>query len=242
MGTIPICRRLPMRARLLILAAISLGPFAACNPSSSIEDGDTIGPTITVAEGFVAASMIPLANGRVALIDANNDASGETLLAALDAQGYDPGDVTDIFITHGHSDHLGGITAFPGATVHGFSEDNDLIEANGPEGVAISAPLSDDDRIDLGPGLEVEVFHIPGHTPGSAAYLIGGVLLMGDAATAKEDGTIAPPPRFFSEDPDEAEAAIRRLADELEGRGGEIQWMVFSHSGPLAGADALFAF
>lgn len=231
-----------MRSAPAILLSLALGVSTACNPSTDIQDGQALGPAITIAEGFVSASMIPLPSGKVAFIDANNDTSGESLLAALNQGGYAPGDVSDIFITHGHGDHLGGISAFPEAEIHGFTADNYLIEEEGPEGVEITTALNDGDLISLGQGLEMEVFHIPGHTPGSAAYLLGGVLFMGDAATAKKDGTIAPPPRFFSEDPDQAEAAIRNLANELAQRGGEIQWLAFSHSGPLEGPEALFDF
>lgn len=44
-------------------------------------------------------------------------------------------------------------------------------------------PVRDGDRIDLGGDYEVEVFDIPGHTPGSVAFLDRkrGIMLTGDA-------------------------------------------------------------
>lgn len=49
----------------------------------------------------------------------------ETAVAQVRALGYDPGAVTDIVVTHLDMDHAGGISDFPHARVHVFSDELD---------------------------------------------------------------------------------------------------------------------
>jgi glyoxylase-like metal-dependent hydrolase (beta-lactamase superfamily II) len=59
------------------------------------------------------------------------------LLANLRAAGYEPEQIDDVFLTHLHPDHVGGLTAngalpFPNATIHADKRDSDywLSQAN----------------------------------------------------------------------------------------------------------------
>jgi glyoxylase-like metal-dependent hydrolase (beta-lactamase superfamily II) len=122
-------------------------------------------------------------------------ARGGRLPASLRAAGVAPSQVTDIFISHRHADHVGGLLArdgalaFPNATVHltttewaGMQADADaaaLVAAIAPK-VAAFEPGAE-----LVPGTVTAVVD-NGHTPGHSAYLItsGGdrLLYIGDTA------------------------------------------------------------
>jgi glyoxylase-like metal-dependent hydrolase (beta-lactamase superfamily II) len=86
------------------------------------------------------------------------------------------------------------------------------------------------------------VFAVPGHTAGSASYLTGGVLLMGDNATIGKDGKLLPAMWFFSDDQDQNKKSLAALAKKLEPRKDEIKLIAYGHSNTSDGLQALSSF
>jgi glyoxylase-like metal-dependent hydrolase (beta-lactamase superfamily II) len=131
------------------------------------------------------------------------DIAGE-LPASMMAAGELPASVTDIFISHAHGDHIGGLVtvtsglSFPNATIHiSAPEWNWLMNLSEDQaknyGIAqVSALVSTikpkvvpfEPGADLIPGI-VKAVELKGHTPGHSGYLIGSgadsVLVFGDA-------------------------------------------------------------
>ena len=123
---------------------------------------------------------------------------------SMAAAGEKPASVTDIFISHAHGDHIGGLVtstgalAFPNATIHisapewkwlsslsadeaknfGIQQVSALVSAIKPKVVAFEPGA------DLLPGI-VKAVELKGHTPGHSGYRIGSgtdsVLVFGDA-------------------------------------------------------------
>jgi glyoxylase-like metal-dependent hydrolase (beta-lactamase superfamily II) len=113
------------------------------------------------------------------------------LSTSLAAAGVDPGSVTDIFISHAHGDHVGGLVnaqgalSFPNATIHLSKPEWDYLsglnaDAAKSVGVAnhaalLSAMTPKVDAFapgsDLVPGT-VKAVEITGHTPGHSGYMI----------------------------------------------------------------------
>ena len=132
------------------------------------------------------------------------------LAGSLAEAGVEPQSVTDIFISHSHGDHVGGLVnaegalAFPNATIHMSKAEWKHMSANERYG-ALNAAIKP--KVDaFAPGTQlvqgtVKAVDIKGHTPGHSGYLItsGGdsLLYIGDSmhhfvvSVQKPDWTIA---------------------------------------------------
>ena len=97
-------------------------------------------------------------------------------------------EITHAFVTHTHPDHVGG--GFAGMEIDGVTE---LLgnckakvvvhkaEAEFLKGLSASDLIKTDsgDKIVVG-GIEIELMHTPGHTPGSQCFLVDGRVVSGD--------------------------------------------------------------
>lgn len=116
---------------------------------------------------------------RTMLFDAGLGAGKGQLMQSLQTAGVDPANITDVMISHGHPDHVGGLVAdgapaFPNAAIRMSEAEWALIRAN-PEMadlVRVIAPKVQAFRPDeeVAPGVEAQ--DTAGHTPGHVAYLI----------------------------------------------------------------------
>lgn len=206
----------------------------------------------TVQNGYVSAFVMPIGGSDFALIDCNDETAAPQLLAELKRRGAGPDNVKAIFLTHGHPDHTAGCQMFKSADVYAFEEDVALAGGNGqPKGaltsklpfpkekaVKVSRKLVDGASVVVG-DLEVRAFHVPGHTGGSAAFLVKGLLFLGDNATSKSDGRIVGAPWMFSDDPKQNVESVKRLAARLKSENAPVKTLVFAHSGPVDGLDKL---
>jgi len=146
---------------------------------------------------------------RVLLFDTGNGPSG-MLSASMATAGVGPAEVTDVFISHSHGDHVGGLVdadgalAFANANIHlsvnewAAMQENaqiaSLVTAISPRVVAFEPDA------DLVPGT-VKAEDIQGHTPGHSGYLItsgeASLLYIGDTmhhsviSVQRPDWTIA---------------------------------------------------
>lgn len=242
-------------AVVLLLIAVPVVFFgSAFVGTSAIEDGVELGSSRIVKDGFVDVGVVDLGDGKVALIDAGNDKEGKAILAELSRRKLGPDAVAAILLTHGHGDHLAGCHVFPSAPVYALAGDVGLAEgreaAKGPigklagvrpTGVKIARALTDGETLTLG-SRSIKVFAIPGHTAGSAAYLVDGVLFLGDSAGSSKEGKVLPAPWQFSEDGPQNRASLHALAERLRPEAASIKALVPAHSGVLKGLEPLLAF
>jgi hydroxyacylglutathione hydrolase len=106
-----------------------------------------------------------------------------------------------------------------------------------PTGISVTRTVVDGDTLMLGPH-RVRVFAVPGHTQGSAAYLVDDVLFMGDAADTKSDGTVIGSPWVFSDSQPQDRASLVALDERLTRENVPVKVIAFAHSGLLANGRA----
>jgi hydroxyacylglutathione hydrolase len=216
----------------------------------SITDGAEAGGLRIVKDGIVSVGVIPISEREIALVDAGNDKEAKAILAELSRRHLGPDAVTTILITHGHPDHTGGVAMFPRAQVVALDAEKPLVEGRAgakgpltrlfpvsPTGITVSRTVADGDTLMLGPH-RVRVFAVPGHTQGSAAYLVDDVLFVGDAADTKSDGTVIGAPWVFSDSQPQDRASLVALDERLSRENVPVKAIAFAHSGLLANGRA----
>ena len=233
---------------LLIIVAILAGAGAvglrvARGKVSGVEE---IKPGIVMASSVSSYVYAARAGNKVILFDAGADPAGHPVDAVLAWLHAGRGDVTDLFATHGHGDHTAGVVGLGSVRIRLGAGDIALAEKKVPPealaGKAMTAvmsypavtatdPLTGPATIDVSPDKDakkVKAFPIPGHTPGSYAFLYDGVLFVGDAMVFKQ-GRLDPAIKLFDAHPEENKAAIRQLQKQTENE--EIDIICTGHGG-----------
>ncbi len=175
--------------------------------------------------GQVSDFYAARAGSRVLLFDAGADPQGRGLDALLGAMKATREDVSDIFITHGHVDHIAAAILCPRARIHAGIGDSDMMAKRGPlvpglarwMGVVLPVPalmVTDAflDRAEVPVGGSQPVVAIPfaGHTPGSMVYLYDGVLFAGDSMNVEKD-KLTTAVALFSVEPKKNKANVAAL-------------------------------
>ncbi len=157
------------------------------------------------------------------------------------ALGIDPGEVDAVFLTHSDFDHTAGVALFRNANVYLCALEEPL--ATGKIGrapftknklAAAATYLSDGDAVSVD-GLAVRIISLPGHTPGTAAYLVEGKYLFTGDAFAIQDGKIQPHNEIFNMNTEAAMEAIHRLS-AFKG----VKLVLTAHYGVSSRAAELF--
>ena len=162
--------------------------------------------------------------GRTLLFDTGlGPKVGGVLMGSLEAAGARPEQVTDVFITHTHGDHVGGLAtgdgklAFPNAIIHMSAKEWAWMQAE-PRMSMIAALISPKVEpfvpgAELAPGVKsVELY---GHTPGHVGYEIssGGARLLDIGDTAHSSiVSLAKPEWSIQYDNDKSQGRATREA------------------------------
>ena len=229
---------------LAILAgAATIGLRVARGKPSGVEE---VKPGIVMTSSVSAYVYGAKIGNKVVLFDAGADPAGAPIDALLAWLHAGRSDVTDVFVTHGHGDHTAGVAAIGSPHIHLGTGDLALAEkkvppealagkaftlAMGSPAVTANDPITGPQTFEVGVGPDakkIKAFPIPGHTPGSYAFLYDGVLFVGDAMVFKQ-GRLDPAMKLFDAHPDENKASIRALQKQIEKE--EIDIVCTGHGG-----------
>jgi glyoxylase-like metal-dependent hydrolase (beta-lactamase superfamily II) len=204
---------LPNDANVVGLGRDPAEVSAVLQAAGAPADKITLGVDALLAEG----------GGRVMLFDTGLGPGVHGALPQSLAQaGVSPDAVTDIFITHSHGDHVGGLVAdgrlaFPHAVIHMSATEWAWMQRQ-PNAAALVGALAPQVR-PFAPGAAivpgVSAVALPGHTPGHVGYeIVSGsqhLFDMGDLAHSAIV-SLAKPDWAIAYDSDKAEGEATRRA------------------------------
>ena len=175
---------------------------AKVSPWTNVAEVSALLTSAGVTDGKIHLPIQPLLvrdGERVVLIDAGAGGQMGTegkLIASLRAAGVEPGQVTDVLISHAHGDHVGGLVGadgrltFPNAVIRMSAPEWAFARAGAEEAGAAALLAAITPKVEpFAPGAQVtpsiKAVPLAGHTPGHSGYeVVSGedrLLYIGDA-------------------------------------------------------------
>ncbi|MEJ2548625.1 MAG: MBL fold metallo-hydrolase [Gemmatimonadota bacterium] len=163
----------------------------------------------------------------------------------LRRMGATPDDVVAVLLTHTHRDHIGAWRSVAHAPFYLASPGVDLlfgreehlgwiprwaaaiheVDRPSPDDIEVR-PFASDTVLTVG-GDTVRAFLVPGHTAGSAAYLVHGSLFAGDAIARTWPSGLGTALRGYSDDVEQAWRSVASLRDRVAPY--RVEWICTAH-------------
>jgi hydroxyacylglutathione hydrolase len=173
--------------------------------------------------GLCSNIFIFVEGNSISLVDTGSGVTPNTVIPQLEQLGLKIEEVARVVLTHGHIDHIGGLTEIcehssPDVFIH--ENDAGNVKALGIKSID---HLKDGDEIRLG-RRDLRVLHTPGHTEGSVCLHDSELILTGDTAF---------PGGYFGRT-DLPSGDWRKLIDSLDRLSGlNVRVMLPGHGEPL---------
>ena len=170
---------------------------------------------VAVRDGFVNVYLVKNGDSFIAF-DAGNDCAD--VAKKLSLLKLDPLKVTAVFLTHTDRDHVAALGIFSRAKVYLSAAEKQMIDGTTSRSFGFHnhipagyAAFEDGETVIVG-SVSVRAILSPGHTPGSACYLVNGrYLFTGDTLSLRK-GKAGRFNDFFNMDSAREEESIRMLA------------------------------
>jgi len=213
--------------------------FKTFTPRDTGEIGDGL---FAVRDDTVNVYVARSGDGYI-LFDAG--AKADAVMAGLESVGVAPENIVAVFLTHTDFDHVAAVGKFPNATVYISESEADMVNGKVKRALFFSNALKvpyktirDGETLRVG-DRSVTAIVTPGHTAGSACYLLDGTYLVIGDSLSIVDGKIGPFAEFFNMDTGEQERAIGALVKRPELSG--VTTLLTAHYGVSTDAERLFA-
>lgn len=135
--------------------------------------------------------------------------------------GLNPDNISHVFLTHSDYDHVGGLSIFKNASVYISKAEEPMVTGKKArmlikynKQLDNYTMLNDRDTIQIG-NLKIQIISSPGHTIGSACYLINdSILISGDLLRTSDKGRITPFLFFQNMNHSELKRSLSKLMEE----------------------------
>lgn len=183
-----------------------------------METGNVFDNIFTVKDGFANIFIIKDGEQYVIIDGGMNPSETAKQFAQL---SIDPDDVSAVLLTHTDSDHAGALSLFNNAKVYLSKAEMPMLNGERTKFVRkfgnITVPdnnilLEDRETIEIG-NLKIQGILAPGHTTGMMAYLVDDKYLFTGDILSLRDGKIAPLPKFFDMDHEQAVKSMEIIRD-----------------------------
>jgi glyoxylase-like metal-dependent hydrolase (beta-lactamase superfamily II) len=201
-----------------------------------------------IPTAFPWTSMVYVirADTGVVVIDLGWYGAGRALRRELRRMGAAPEEVTDVFLTHSHRDHIAAWKVVRHARFRMAAEEvplflelqshrdfpsrvaNRVLGNSAPPPVVVQVEGFSRDTAFLLGADTLHAFTVPGHTAGSTAYLYRKILFTGDATVHVYGFGAGPAMRMFTADVRKSRASLAELHAKLEGR--RVEWICTAHA------------
>jgi hydroxyacylglutathione hydrolase len=187
---------------LVIFLIFGIRFFNETKKMTPAETGKLNDSVYCIKDKFVNAFLFKEKEGFL-LVDAGFNAKGFN--RELEKLRIKPEQINAVLLTHTDGDHIGAIGLFTQAKVYMHQEEEQMI--NGKNGKFFFSKkkwkfgpytlLKSNDTLTIS-GLKIQIIHIPGHTPGSACYLIDDKYLATGDNISFKNGHIGPFNNYFN--------------------------------------------
>jgi glyoxylase-like metal-dependent hydrolase (beta-lactamase superfamily II) len=222
-----------LRWGLLALVLLPVGLVVTMRMRrGAFESPELLKPNVVRLRNLFTEVYCARVGDKVVLFDAGIDTVGSALDKLIDlCGGKSRDDVSDVFLSHGHFDHVQMSALCPKATVHVGIRDTDMLAQKTrtepraarwfsyvlpPPAIAANAAFIDRTEQTLADGKKLIALPLPGHTPGSFLLIYDGILFAGDSMQIN-DGKLDFCMNSFSVDPKENHRNIAKLKEQLGG-------------------------
>ncbi len=203
-----------------------------------LKTGKITADVFAVKDSYVNMYLLKSSSKYIAF---DSGIKGESVQKELQKIMIDPADVSAVFLTHGDTDHTGGLSLFRNAKIYLAKEEEQMVNGKTARFLIFKNKpipkheLLDDDETVEAEGFKVTAIWTPGHTPGATCYLVDGCLLFTGDTMRLRDGKADIFSKTINMDSETQLQSLRKLA-RLKG----VQEVFTAHFGHTNSFDSAF--